>query len=165
MTATGLPIGHAPATRPTLTRTFLAMMARDIHVMRRNFLSNFLRVFMQPLLFVFVFAYVMPKIGPAGGLFAAARGGPTFSTILVPGMVGSALIMQGMLAVIFPLIMELSWMRSIEDRALAPVPIWMLALQKIVTGGLQALIGGLLVFPVVLLVHAKGQAPSVHITN
>jgi ABC-2 type transport system permease protein len=153
-----------PRVRPTLPRTFLAMMARELRVMRRNFVSAFIRVVMQPLLFTFVFAYVMPKIGPGGGLFAAS-GGTTFSTILVPGLVGSAMIMQGLLAVVFPLVMELSWQRSIEDRALAPLRIELLALEKIIAGATQALVAGLLVFPAVMLVHAEGQAPSVHVDN
>jgi ABC-type multidrug transport system permease subunit len=157
----------APPLRPTVAQTFVAMMAREIRVMRRNFVSIFIRVLLQPLLFVFVFAYVMPKIGAAGGggLFAASHGGPTFSTILVPGLIASSMIMQGMMAVIFPLMMELSWQRSITDRALAPLPVPLLAVEKIAAAGLQALIGGLLVFPAVLFIHAKGQAPSVHIDN
>lgn len=154
-----------PVARPTIPRTFLAMMARELRVMRRNFIATFIRVVMQPLLFVFVFAYVMPKIGPGGGLFGATRGGPTFSTILVPGLVGSAMMMQGMMAVVFPLVMELSWQRSIEDRALAPLPIELLALEKILAGATQAVIAGLLVFPAVLFVHAHGQAPSIHVHN
>ncbi|MGI8333209.1 ABC transporter permease [Actinomadura scrupuli] len=156
------------APRATVTRTFVAMMAREVRVMRRSFLSTFLRVILQPLLFVFVFAYVMPKIGTAGGgaMFAGGGGGgPTFSTILVPGLIASSIVMQAMMAVIFPLMMELSWQRSITDRALAPLPIPLLAVQKIVSAGLQGLIGGLLVFPAVLFIHAKGQAPSVHIDN
>jgi ABC-2 type transport system permease protein len=83
----------------------------------------------------------------------------------VPGLIASSIVMQAMMAVIFPLMMELSWQRSITDRALAPLPIPLLAVQKIVAAGLQGLIGGLLVFPAVLLIHAKGQAPSVHIGN
>jgi ABC-2 type transport system permease protein len=156
-----------PATlRPTLLQTFVAMMARDVRVMRRNFVSTFLRVLLQPLLFVFVFSYVMPKIGTGGGAaFAATRGGPTFSTILLPGLVASAILMQAVIAVTFPLMMELSWQRSITDRALAPVPIPLLAVQKIVAAALQAFVGALIVFPAVLLIHAKGQAPSVHVDN
>jgi len=163
-TATELATG-VPTIRPTIPRTFLAMLARELRVMRRNFVSTFLRVVMQPLLFVFVFAYVMPKIGPGAGLFAAGGGGPTFSTILVPGLIGSAMIMQGMTAVVFPLVMELSWQRSIEDRALAPLPIELLALEKILAGAAQALIAGLLVLPTVLFVHAAGQAPSIDVRN
>jgi ABC-type multidrug transport system permease subunit len=167
--STDLPLtGPVPAirARPTIARTFGAMMAREIRVMRRNFVAIFIRVILQPLLFVFVFAYVMPKLGAAGGgSFAASAHGPTFATILVPGLVASSILMQGMMAVIFPLMMELSWQRSITDRALAPLPVPLLAVQKIAAAGLQALIGGLLVFPAVLLIHAQGAAPSVHVSN
>jgi ABC-type multidrug transport system permease subunit len=163
MSAETVPAATATRLRPTVAQTFAAMMAREIRVMRKNFVSTFIRVLLQPLLFVFVFAYVLPKIG--AGAFAGPQGGPTFSTILVPGLVASSIIMQGMMAVIFPLMMELSWQRSITDRALAPLPIPLLAVEKIAAAGLQALIGGLLVFPAVLLIHAQGQAPDVHVAN
>jgi ABC-2 type transport system permease protein len=125
---------------------------------------------MQPLLFVFVFTYVMPKIGGGvmfGGAGAAAAGASSvnFATILVPGLMASMLLMQGIMAVTFPLVMDFSWQRTIEDRALAPVPIGILAMQKITAGAAQAFIGALIVFPIVLVVHAAGQAPHVHVTN
>jgi ABC-type polysaccharide/polyol phosphate export permease len=41
----------------------------------------------------------------------------------------------------------------------------LLALEKILAASLQGLVGGLLVFPAVLLIHASDQAPSVHISN
>jgi ABC-2 type transport system permease protein len=127
---------------------------------------------MQPLLFVFVFAYVFPKIGGGfslgGGAAAAGASAPgdiNFATILVPGLMASMLLMQGIMAVTFPLVMEFSWQRTIEDRALAPVPIRVLAIQKITAGAVQSFIGACIVFPIVLLVHAPGQAPHVHVTN
>lgn len=152
-----------PPARATIPRTFAAMMAREVRVMRKNFLSTFIRVLVQPVMFVFVFAYVLPKLG--GGATAGGPGGPTFSTILVPGLVGSSIIMQAMMAVIFPLMMELTWQKSITDRALAPVPVPLLAVQKIAAAAAQGLIGGLLVFPAVLLIHAEGQAPKVHVDD
>ncbi|XVQ07944.1 ABC transporter permease [Spirillospora sp. CA-255316] len=157
-----------PAMRPTVGRTFLAMMAREVRVMRKNFISTFLRVLAQPLMFVFVFSYVLPKIG-AGAATAGAAGaaaqGANFTTVLVPGLVASSILMQAMMAAIMPLMMELTWQRSITDRALAPLPVQMLAIQKITAAGLQGLIGGLLVFPAVLFIHAEGQAPQVHVGN
>jgi hypothetical protein len=69
----------------------------------------------------------------------------------------SMLLMQGIMAVTFPLVMEFSWQRTIEDRALAPVPIRVLAIQKIVAGAVQSFIGACIVFPIVLLVHAAGR--------
>ena len=169
-------ISEAPEPRPTLVRTFSAMMAREFRVLRRNAVGTFTRAVMQPLLFVFVFAYVFPKIGGGfmlGGAGAAsARAGAAaagasvnFATILVPGLMASMLLMQGIMAVTFPLVMEFSWQRTIEDRALAPVPIRVLAIQKISAGAVQSFIGALIVFPIVLLVHAPGQAPHVHVTN
>jgi ABC-2 type transport system permease protein len=164
-------ITGAAAPRPTLAKTFAAMMAREFRVLRRNAISTFTRAVLQPLLFVFVFTYVMPKVGSGvafGGAAAAsasAGGRTTFATVLVPGLMASMLLMQGILAVTFPLVMEFSWQRTIEDRALAPVPLQVLAIQKIVAGAVQSFIGALIVFPIVLVVHAAGQAPHVHVTN
>jgi ABC-type multidrug transport system permease subunit len=167
-------IADAPVPRPTLPKTFAAMMAREFRVLRRNAISLFTRAVMQPLLFVFVFAYVFPKIGggfnlgsgaAAAGAASSVRGGINFATILVPGLMASMLLMQGIMAVTFPLVMEFSWQRTIEDRALAPVPIRVLAIQKIVAGAVQSFIGACIVFPIVLFVHAAGQAPHVHVTN
>ncbi len=166
-------IAEAPVPRPTLIKTFNAMMAREFRVLRRNAVATFTRAVMQPLLFVFVFAYVFPKIGGGFNLGgeAEASGGAdvagaiNFATILVPGLMASMLLMQGIMAVTFPLVMEFSWQRTIEDRALAPVPIKVLAIQKITAGAVQSFLGACIVFPIVLLVHAAGQAPHVHVTN
>jgi ABC-type multidrug transport system permease subunit len=173
-------ITDAPVPAPTLPKTFGAMMAREFRVLRRNAVSTFMRSVMQPLLFVFVFSYVFPKIGSGfsmGGAVASGAGsaaaagasasasGVSFSTILLPGLMASMFLMQGMFGTTMPLVMEFSWQRTIEDRALAPVPIAVLGLQKITAGAIQAFIGAIIVFPIVLLVHAAGQAPSVHVTN
>jgi ABC-2 type transport system permease protein len=168
-------ITDAPVPQPTLLKTFGAMMAREFRVLGRSAPSTFMRAVMQPLLFAFVFAYVLPKIGSgfsigasggaAAGRSAAAAGGVNFSTILVPGLMGSMFLMQGMFGTTIPLVQEFSWQRTIEDRALAPVPIAVLGVQKIVAGAIQAFIGASIVFPIVLFVHAPGQAPHVHVTN
>jgi ABC-2 type transport system permease protein len=73
--------------------------------------------------------------------------------------------MQGMFGTTMPLVMEFSWQRTIEDRALAPVPIRVLGIQKITAGAIQAFIGAAIVFPVVFWVHAPGEGPHVHVTN
>jgi ABC-2 type transport system permease protein len=123
-----------------------ALLARDLRVLRRDLFSFLMRSATQPLLFVFVFAYVLPKTQSAGGA-NPSPGGISFATILVPGMVASAVMLQGIMAVSTPLVMELSYTREIEDRVLAPIPLWLLA--------------GLVVLPCVILVHAPGQAPHI----
>ena len=104
--------------------TFGAMLARDVRVLRRQFGQFLLRTIMQPLLFVFVFAYVFPKIGQG---FTGHNESPTnFTTVLVPGLIAVAINFQGIQAVALPLVQEFSVSKEIEDRVLAPVPVWMI---------------------------------------
>jgi ABC-2 type transport system permease protein len=147
-------------------RTFGAMMAREVRVLRRQFITFIARTLLQPLLTVFVFSYILPKVG--GGPMAAGAakgGGAEFSTVLVPGMIGMSIMMTGMMSVLFPLMMELGWTKEITDRLLAPLPTWALALQKVAAGAIQALIAGVVVFPIVFFVHAPGHAPDIHVHN
>jgi ABC-2 type transport system permease protein len=78
---------------------------------------------------------------------------------------GSMFLMQGMFGTTMPLVMEFSWQRTIEDRALAPVPIRVLGIQKISAGAIQAFLGALIVLPVTYFVHAAGQGPHIHVAN
>jgi ABC-2 type transport system permease protein len=146
-------------------RTFGAMMAREVRVLRRQFITFIARTLLQPLLTVFVFSYILPKVGGGPMGAGAAKGGAEFSTVLVPGMIGMSIMMTGMMSVLFPLMMELGWTKEITDRLLAPLPTWALALQKIAAGAIQALIAGIVVFPIVLFVHAPGHGPDIHIHN
>jgi ABC-2 type transport system permease protein len=143
---------------------FLALLARDMRVLRRDLFGFIMRSISQPLMFVFVFAYVMPKTSGSAGA-SATPGGVSFSTILVPGMVASAVMLQSIMSVSQPLVMELSYTREIEDRVLAPLPLWMLAAAKIVAGAIQGFAAGLFVLPCVLFVHAPGAAPHVSLTH
>jgi ABC-2 type transport system permease protein len=159
-------ITDAPVPHPTLWKTFAAMMAREFRVLGRNAPSTFVRAVLQPLLFAFVFAYVLPKIGSGFSVGpAAGSAGFNFATILVPGLMGSMFLMQGIFGTTMPLVMEFSWQRTIEDRALAPVPIRVLAIQKITAGAIQAFIGAAIVFPVVYWVHAPGEGPHIHVSD
>ena len=113
---------------------------------------------MQPLLFVFVFTYVFPKIGQGIG---GASGAAEFSSLLVPGVVAIACIFQGIQAVALPLVQEFSYTREIEDRVMAPLPVWAVAVEKIVAGALQGVIAGAIVFPLALLIPTTAVHLSV----
>jgi ABC-2 type transport system permease protein len=153
------------AVRPTPAWAFWALCAREVRILRRGAVGNAARILMQPLLFVFVFSYVMPNLAAGSTPFAGSSGPTTFATVLVPGMVASALLIQGMVAVIIPLVGEFSGERAIQDRILAPLPVWGVALQKVMAGAFQALLGAAVVFPVVAVVHARGQAPQLHVSS
>lgn len=127
------------------------LMIRDARVLRREWAAFLTRTVMQPLMFVFVFAYVFPRIGQAVG---GADGGTQFATILVPGLVAVAIIFQGIIAVALPLSNEFGGTKEIEDRVMAPVPVQVVAVEKVLFGALQSVLAGLVVLPMVLAIPA-----------
>jgi ABC-2 type transport system permease protein len=142
------PMSTAAATR----RAFGALMVRDLVVLRKQ-LGQFLpRTLLQPFLLVFVFTYVFPKIGQ--GVGGSGGGEATFSTMLVAGVLGLGIIFQGIQSVALPMVQEFGYTREIEDRVLAPLPVELVALQKVATGALNGLFAALLVFPIAAIVPA-----------
>ncbi len=124
-------------------RTFLAMLARDAHVARRNFLTILVQTLLQPMFFVFIFGRVMTT----SGLMANQ-----YKMLLLPGIIAISMFMSGIMAVAMPLVSEFQFTREIEDRLLAPMEIEWLAIEKVVAGMIQALAAGLVVLPTAWLV-------------
>jgi len=132
--------------RASSRSAFAALLLRDLAVLRKEVWMFLGRTVMQPLLLIFVFAYVFPKIGEAiGGAAGAAR----FSTLLVGGVIASSMIFQGVQAVALPLVQDFGYSREIEDRVMAPIPIPLIAMAKILSGALQGLVSAVLVVPAV----------------
>jgi ABC-2 type transport system permease protein len=124
-------------------KAFFAMLARDAHVARRNFIQLLLQTFLQPLMFVFIFGRVMVRSGYMP---------EAYKSLLLPGIMAISMIFTGVWAVAMPLIAEFQWTREIEDRLLAPMEISWVAVEKVLAGALQALIAGLVVIPAAWLI-------------
>jgi ABC-2 type transport system permease protein len=141
---------------------FSALLLRDLTVLKKNIGVFIARTVIQPFLLVFVFLYVFPQIGE--GVGAGAPGGlSAFATILVAGIVGLSIMFQGIQAVALPLANEFGYTKEIEDRVLAPLPVSMVAVGKVVAGSIQGLIAALIVFPIAAVVHAKGVQPNLSV--
>lgn len=148
-----------PSRAAMYTAAFGGLMLRDARVLLRELFPFLTRTVMNPLLFVFVFTYVFPKIGqgiPGGG-------GQSFATVLVPGLVAVAMVTQGIFAAALPLVTEFGTTHEIEDRVMAPLPVAAVALEKVTFSAIQAVLSGLVVFPLVYLVPATHV--SVHVDN
>jgi ABC-2 type transport system permease protein len=130
---------------------FKALIGRDAYVLSRNLKEFLPRTLLQPLLLVFVFTYVFPKIGQGVG---GTQGSADFSTMLVAGVLGSVILFQGIQAVALPLVQEFGYTREIEDRVLAPLPVELVAIEKIVAGALQCMLAAIIVFPIAKYVPA-----------
>jgi len=116
-------------------RSFTGLLLRDISVLRHNLPDFLLRTLVQPSLFVFVFAYLFPRIGQ--GIGASSAG---FANVLVPGLVSVTAVFAGISTVSLPLAIELGATREIEDRVMAPLPVWALGVEKMVFGSLQSFV-------------------------
>jgi ABC-2 type transport system permease protein len=135
---------------------FAALLLRDLAVLRKNLGEFIPRTIIQPLLLVFVFLYVFPQIGEGIGGGAGLAGESLFASILVAGVVGLSIMFQGIQAVALPLATEFGYTKEIEDRVLAPLPVAMVALGKVVAGAIQGIIAAAIVFPIAYTVHAAG---------
>jgi len=157
-TGTGQQIRSRPArSAAAASRTALgALILRDLMVLKKHFGEFVARTLVQPFLLVFVFLYVFPTIGQGIGGGGGARSESAFATVLVPGVVGIAIMFQGIQAVALQLASEFGYTREIEDRVQAPCPIWLVAMAKVFSGAVQGMISALLVFPIAAVVHAKG---------
>jgi ABC-2 type transport system permease protein len=131
---------------------FGALLLRDLRVLTRERGRFLVRTVSQPLLLVFVFTYVFPKIGQE---LSGAGAAGSFTDILVPGVLAIAVLIKGIQAVALPLVQEFGYTDEIEDRVMAPLPVWAVAMEKIVAGALQGLIAALVVFPIVAIVPAE----------
>jgi len=132
-------------------KTFLAMLARDAHVARRNFIPILVQTLLQPMMFVFIFGRVMTTSG-----FMP----PQYKSLLLPGIIAISMVISGAWAVAMPLIAEFQFTKEIEDRLLAPMEMEWLAVEKVVAGTIQALVAGLVVIPTAWLVMGSGVALS-----
>jgi ABC-2 type transport system permease protein len=154
LTATALP-GRRTGRAAAYTG-FGALLARDLVALRRRPSDLVARAVIQPTLLVFVLGYVSPKIGhtPAGAVAIA--------TTLLAGMLATVMLFQGIFAVGMPLIQEFGYTREIEDRVLAPLPVELVALAKVLAGAVQAMIGAAIVFPLAVFVPASRPDIAVH---
>src|SRR5712692_12078516 len=125
-----------------MTGAFIALLHRDLRVARRELQYFILRVALQPLLFTFIFGYVMPRMG------IIQQG---YTAMLLPGILGLSMTLSSMQAVALPLVIDFGWSKEIEDRLLAPISIVGVGVEKIIVGIVQAIVAGIVVLPLAWL--------------
>ncbi|MFF4909199.1 ABC transporter permease [Streptomyces sp. NPDC001260] len=126
-----------------VTRTFLAVLWRDVFTTSRRPASFLVQVIVQPLLLFFVFGKVLGEAGYTHGDFGAT---------LLPGIMAFNALLVSLQNTAMPLIMDFSWSGEIEDRLLAPLPGPLVAVAKLVFGTLCGLFAGLVMAPLGFLV-------------
>jgi ABC-2 type transport system permease protein len=154
MADTTFPLAEIHAARATnraqlAIGAFLAILRRDLVVTGREFIPFLLQALMQPLFFLFIFGKVLPGIGLAAGNFAA---------LMLPGIVALTGMIAAMQGVTLPLVLDLGYAREIDDRLLSPLPVWWVALEKVIFGAMRGSVASSVIFPLGYLILGNGFA-------
>ena len=141
--------------RPISARwVFWALLMRDLMVVRRQLLFFLLRTAMQPLMFTVVFGYLLPRMR------FVQRG---YTAALLPGVLAVSLAMAAVQSVALPMVADFGFTKEIEDRLLAPVANWLVALEKVVSGVIQAIVAAAFVLPLARLI--MGPIPELSLAH
>jgi ABC-2 type transport system permease protein len=128
---------------------FVAILHRDLVVTGREFIPFLLQALMQPLFFLFIFGKVLPGIGLAAGNFAS---------LMLPGIVALTGMIAAMQGVTLPLVLDLGYAREIDDRLLSPLPVWWVALEKVIYAAMRGTVASSVIFPLGWLILGPGFA-------
>jgi len=151
--APSAPVTVAPH-QVRASSVFFALLRRDIRVARKELVFFLVRTTMQPLLFLVVFGYLLPKMNFLG------KG---YQTALLPGILAVSLSLSAIQSVALPMVQDFGWTKEIEDRLLAPIPTQLVAAEKIVAGVVQGFIAAAFVLPIARLV--MGPIPELTLSH
>jgi ABC-2 type transport system permease protein len=124
-------------------QVFLAVLWRDLFVTGRELPVFLAQVVLQPLFLLFVFGKVLTELG-------YARAG--YAQLLFPGIVALTATLTALQSTALPLVIDFSFTKEIEDRLLAPIPVSLVAIEKMVFAALRAVLAALVMFPIGLLI-------------
>jgi ABC-2 type transport system permease protein len=139
--AIGSPTARPIAVSPR--RAFLAVLGRDLFVTWHEAPILLAQVILQPLFLLFVFGRILSDLGYTQGGYAQ---------LLFPGIVALTATLTALQSTAFPLAIEFSYTKEIEDRLLAPLPVAWVAVEKVIYASLRALTAAAVMFPVGILV-------------
>ncbi|MBZ5608604.1 MAG: ABC transporter permease [Acidobacteriia bacterium] len=129
---------HSPSRFSLAMTAFLAMLRRDLVVTGREIVAFLLQALLQPLFFLFIFGKVLPGMGMTAGAFVA---------VMLPGIVGLTALVASMQGVTLPLVLDLGFAREIDDRLLSPLPIGLVAVEKVLFATMRGVVAGAVIFP------------------
>ena len=167
MTQTAVTTSSQASPATQYARAFGGLMLRDLYVLRREYVPFIIRVCMNPLLFLFVFTYIMPHMTNGAAMnptqHMAESTGVNFSTVLLPGLMAVGIMFSGIAAVALPLAVDFGSTREIDDRVMCPLPVGFVAVEKIVFSAMQSIVAAAIVFPLAYFIPSTPV--YVHVTS
>jgi ABC-2 type transport system permease protein len=122
-----------------MSRSFGSVLCRDLLVTGKDLVTFLAQVLLQPVFFLFVFGKLLTGLGYTSGGYAS---------LLFPGLVALTSTVTAIQTMAFPLVAEFGWTKEIEDRLLAPLPLWAVAAEKVLFASLRAMVASAVMFPI-----------------
>src|SRR5262249_6820208 len=144
------------ARKVTIWRPFLIFVLREMLRLRNELLMFVTKVATITLATTFVFNFIMPQLRGQEG---AVRAG--YATVLAPGMVAVATCNQAFTAALTSVTYDFGPLRRIDQALMAPLPVPLIAVTRIIDGTIRGLLGASVALTIVLFVHAPGAAPQI----
>ena len=120
-----------------VSTAFWHALRRDITTTINWLLPFLLQVLILPFSLLFVFGKLLPEVGVTQQLYPA---------IFFPGVVALTIFMASLQGASVALMLDLGENREIDDRLLAPMPLSLLALEKVVFSTMRSLVAAGLTF-------------------
>ncbi len=120
-------------------RTFFFILWRDIYVTGHELIPFLAQVVIEPFFMLWVFGKVLGRIGYLGH---------GFEEVLLPGVVALTCFLVALQNTAFPLIIDFSYTKEIEDRLLSPIPPGLVAVEKLIFGAIRGLMGACVMIPI-----------------
>ncbi|HET8911613.1 MAG TPA: ABC transporter permease [Ktedonobacteraceae bacterium] len=120
-----------------VSTAFWHALRRDITTTINWLLPFLLQVLILPFSLLFVFGKILPEVGVTQQLYPA---------IFFPGVVALTIFMASLQGASVALMLDLGENREIDDRLLAPMPLSLLALEKVVFSTMRSLVAAGLTF-------------------
>jgi len=131
----------------------LALLRRDLQVASRNALLLITSGLTQPVLVVLVFGNVLPRLHLVAD---------EFRTVMLPGLMAISMLMAGVQGVLMPLMTDLAGNREVDERLLAPLTVFGVAVEKVLAGAIHAGLAGLITLPAMMLLMHGVMGAEVH---
>lgn len=132
---------------------FVQLLWRDLWVTIRTWQTFLAMTLLQPIFFLFIFGRLLPMLGQANA---------GYGVLFLPGIISLTTMLTATQAVSMPLVIEFGYTKEIEDRLLSPLPVWMVAVQKMVFAAIRGIIAGMLIVPLGRLILGSGFSISLH---
>jgi ABC-2 type transport system permease protein len=136
-----------------MTTAFIYLLWRDLWVTLRGWATFLAMTLLQPIFFLFVFGRLLPMLGQADA---------GYGVLFLPGIISLTTVLTSMQAVSMPLVIEFGYTKEIEDRLLSPLPVSLVAIQKMVFAAIRGLVAAAMIVPLGRLILGSGFHISLH---